>query len=136
MDRPFDAAVIGAGWAGLGVSYMLAKAGLSPRVLERGRIGETWLTQRWDSFYLNTPKFYTVMPGDRYDGPDPEGFYTRDEFVALLEEYAKCYGFPVAPNTPVTALALDGKAGVYRRITLVGEPTAGAVVIASGSLNH
>jgi putative flavoprotein involved in K+ transport len=79
MDRPLDAAVIGAGWAGLGVSYVLAKAGLSHRVLERGRIGETWLTQRWDSFCLNTPKFYTVMPGDRYDGPDPEAFYARDE---------------------------------------------------------
>ena len=47
MDRPLDAAVIGAGWAGLGVSYALAKADLSHRVLERGRIGETWLTQRW-----------------------------------------------------------------------------------------
>ena len=56
MDRPFDAVVIGAGWAGLGVSYVLAKAGLSHRVLERGRIAETWLTQRWDSFYLNTTK--------------------------------------------------------------------------------
>ena len=44
MDRALDAAVIGAGWAGLGVSYVLAKAGLSHRVLERGRIGETWLT--------------------------------------------------------------------------------------------
>ena len=39
--RPFEAAVIGAGSAGLGVSYVLAKAGLSHRVLERGRIGET-----------------------------------------------------------------------------------------------
>src|SRR2546421_434323 len=30
QDRPLDAAVIGAGWARLGVSYVLAKAGLSP----------------------------------------------------------------------------------------------------------
>jgi putative flavoprotein involved in K+ transport len=136
MNRPFDAAVIGAGWAGLGVSYELAKAGLSHRVLERGRIGETWLTQRWDSFHLNTPKFQTVMPGNRYEGPDPEGFYTRDEFVAILEDYAKCYRLPVATNTPVTALARDGKAGVYRLITPGGEFTVQAVVIASGSLNR
>jgi hypothetical protein len=60
--------VIGAGWAGLGVSHALAKAGLSHRVLERGRIGETWLTQRWDSFHLNTPKFHAVMPGDLGEG--------------------------------------------------------------------
>ena len=136
MDRPLEAAVIGAGWAGLGVSYALAKADLSHRVLERGRIGETWLTQRWDSFHLNTPKFRTVMPGDRYEGSDHEGFYTRDEFVALLEDYARRRRLPVATNTPVTALTRDGKAGVYRLITPAGELTARAVVIASGSLNR
>jgi putative flavoprotein involved in K+ transport len=136
LDRPFDAVVIGAGWAGLGVSYALAKAGLSHRVLERGRIAETWLTQRWDSFYLNTPKFRAVMPGDRYEGTDPEGFYTRDEFVALLKDYARRYRLPVATNTPVTALRRGGKAGVYRLVTPVGELTARAVVIASGSLNR
>jgi putative flavoprotein involved in K+ transport len=136
MDMPLDAAVIGAGWAGLGVSYALAKADLSHRVLERGRIGETWLTQRWDSFHLNTPKFRTVMPGDRYEGSDHEGFYTRDEFVALLEDYARRRRLPVATNTPVTALTHDGKAGVYRLITPAGELTARAVVIASGSLNR
>ena len=136
MDGPFDAAVIGAGWAGLGVSYVLTKAGLSHRVLERGRIGETWLTQRWDSFHLNTCKFHTVMPGDRYEGLDPEGFYTRDEFVALLEDYARRCRLPVETNMPVTALTCDGKAGAYRLITPVGEFTARAVVIASGSLNR
>ncbi|WP_353823853.1 FAD-dependent oxidoreductase [Mesorhizobium sp.] len=35
-----DAVVIGAGWAGLGVSYWLARRGLRHSVLERGRIGE------------------------------------------------------------------------------------------------
>jgi putative flavoprotein involved in K+ transport len=135
IKEQIETVVIGAGWAGLGISYALAKGGLSHRVLERGRIGETWLSQRWDSFYLNTPKFHSVMPGDRYNGPDPEGFYTRDEFVALLEDYAKRYRLPVATNTPVTALARDGKAGVYCLITAVGELMARTVVIASGSLN-
>ena len=136
MDRPLDAAVIGAGWAGLGVSYVLAKAGLSHRVLERGRIAETWLTQRWDSFYLNTTKLQAAMPGDRYEGPDPEGFYTRDEFVALLEDYARRNRLPVATSTPVTALTRNGKAGVYRLFTPDGELMARSVVIASGSLNR
>src|SRR3974390_1178757 len=75
IKEQVETIVIGAGWAGLGVSYVLAKAGLSHRVLERGRIGETWRTQRWDSFHLNTPQLHAVMPGDRYEGPDPEGFY-------------------------------------------------------------
>jgi putative flavoprotein involved in K+ transport len=85
---------------------------------------------------LNTPKVRTVMPGDRYEGSDHEGFYTRDEFVALLEDYARRRRLPVATNTPVTALTHDGKAGVYRLITPTGELTARAVVIASGSLNR
>jgi predicted NAD/FAD-binding protein len=37
-DRPFDAAVIGSGWAGLGVSYAMTKAkmvGTSPRAWRR-----------------------------------------------------------------------------------------------------
>jgi putative flavoprotein involved in K+ transport len=135
IKEQIETIVIGAGWAGLGVSYALAKAGLSHRVLERGRIGETWLSQRWDSFYLNTPKFRAVMPGDRYEGADPEGFYTRDEFVALLADYARRYRLPVATNTPVTALTCDG-VGIYRLITPAGEFTAQAVVIASGSLNR
>jgi len=135
IKEQIETIIVGAGWAGLGISHALAEAGLSHRVLERGRIGETWLTQRWDSFYLNTPKFDAVMPGDRYDGNDPEGFYTRDEFVALLEDYAKRYRLPVATNTPVTTLARDGNVG-YRVVTPGGELNAKAVVIASGSLNR
>jgi putative flavoprotein involved in K+ transport len=80
----FDAVVVGAGWAGLGVSYWLAQRSLSHLVLERGRIGETWRTQRWESFRMNTPNVQTVMPGDTYKGPEPEGVLTRDAFVALL----------------------------------------------------
>jgi putative flavoprotein involved in K+ transport len=77
-----------------------------------------------------------VMPGDRYEGPDPEGFYTHDEFAAFLEDYARRCHLPVATNTPVTALTRDGEAGIYRLITPTGELTARAVVIASGSLNR
>ena len=68
-----DVAVVGAGWAGLGVSYALQQLGLDHVVLERAAIGETWRRQRWDLFHMNTPNLYTVLPGDRYEGPDPEG---------------------------------------------------------------
>src|SRR5687767_4620916 len=107
------AVVIGAGWAGLGVSYMLARRGLRHRVLERGRIGETWRTQRWASFRMNTPNVQTVMPGDRYSGSDPEGVLTCDEFVALLEDFAERNDLPVEPHTPVTELAGGQEGGAY-----------------------
>jgi len=130
-----DAVVVGAGWAGLGVSYSLARRGLRHSVLERGRIGETWLTQRWDSFRMNTPNVQTVMPGDRYEGSDPSGALTRNQFVALLEDFAKRNGLPVEPETVVTELASGHEKGEYRLTTSRGTFLARNVVIASGHLN-
>lgn len=133
--KVLDAVVVGAGWAGLGVSYSLARRGLTHSVLERGRIGETWLTQRWNSFRMNTPNVQTTMPGDRYDGSDPFGALTRDQFVALLEDFAKRNRLPVEPQTAVTELAGGHENGEYRLTTSGGTLFARNVVIASGNLN-
>lgn len=130
-----EAIVIGAGWAGLGVSYYLSQAGLRHLLLERSRIGETWRTQRWDSFRMNLPNIQTVMPGDHYRGPDPEGSLTRDEFVALLEDFAGRNGLPIERDSAVTELASEEAAGVYRVVTKHGTLRARNVVIASGNLN-
>src|SRR3954451_5720566 len=83
-----DAVVIGAGSAGLGMSFLLAQAGMRHRLLERGRIGETWRRQRWDSFQMNTPNWSTAIPGTPYHGGEPDGFYSRDQFVGMLEDHA------------------------------------------------
>jgi putative flavoprotein involved in K+ transport len=131
-----DAVVIGAGWAGLGVSQALARAGLRHRVLERDRIGATWRTQRWDSFRMNSTNIQTVMPEDRYEGPDPDGFMRRDEFVTLLEDFATRNRLPVETNTPVLELARNAANGVFHLTTPRGALRASHVVIASGSQNR
>lgn len=130
-----DAVVVGAGWAGLGVSHALTKRGLRHRVLERGRIGETWRTQRWDSFLMNTPNVQTVMPGDRYSGSDPFGALTRDQFVALLEDFAWRHRLHVEPDTTATELVSGHENREYRLTTSRGTILARNVVIASGHLN-
>ncbi len=128
-----DAVVIGAGWAGLGVSHALMQRGLRHKVLERGRIGETWRTQRWDSFRLNIPNIQTVMPGDTYIGSDPDGAMTSGEFVALLEDYAGRHSLPVKTGTPVTDLVASG--GLYRLTIPRGLLWTRNVVIASSNQN-
>lgn len=128
-----DAIVVGAGWAGLGVSYWLARKGLRHSVLERGRIGETWRTQRWARFRMNTPNVQTVMPGDRYEGPDPYGVLTRDQFVALLEDFAARNHLPVKGDTSVRELMQEN--GVFRLTTSHGTLRACNVIVASGNLN-
>ncbi len=59
-----DTVIVGAGHAGLAVSQRLTERGIEHVVLERGRIGQSWRTQRWDSFTLNTPTWMNRLPGD------------------------------------------------------------------------
>lgn len=136
LDREgyFDAVIIGAGWAGLSVSARLTDAGVRHRVLERKRIAETWRTQRWNTFRMNTPNIQTVMPGDVYQENDPEGFMTRDQFVALLEDFAARRRLPISTQVPVRRVRIDGP-GLYRIETGSGSFVSPNAVIATGNLN-
>jgi putative flavoprotein involved in K+ transport len=78
QSMTLDTVVVGAGQAGLGTSYFLQRNRRNHIVLERGRIGETWLSQRWDSFQLNSPNSISTLPGLPYEGPEPDGFWRRD----------------------------------------------------------
>ena len=63
-----DCLVIGGGQAGLGVSRELGARGVEHLVLEQGRIGDSWRSQRWDSFALNTPAWMNRLAGRRRAG--------------------------------------------------------------------
>ena len=134
METQLDAAVVGGGWAGLSVSAALQAAGLRHLVLEKRRICETWRMQRWDSFRMNTTNALTVMPGARYGGDDPDGFMTRDAFVAMVEGFAARRSLPVETGRAVTTLERYA-AGGFVLATPQGVVEARNVVIASGNLN-
>ncbi|WP_033048230.1 flavin-containing monooxygenase [Sinorhizobium meliloti] len=133
MTGILDVVVIGAGSAGLGVSYFLKRQGRDHRVLERNRIGETWRTQRWDSFLLNSPNIRSLLPGDAFDGPDPWGASTQHQFVSYLESYAERHRLPVITDAPVEELSIDN--GFFLVATPHDVFRAYNVVIASGSQN-
>ena len=110
MER-IDAVVIGAGHAGLGASRELAAAGVEHVVLERGRIAETWRSQRWDSFRLNTPNWMNRLPGEDDAPAEPlDAFQSAPEFVDRLVGYASRHRLPVREGTAVTRVlpAADG----------------------------
>ncbi len=132
-----DVAIVGAGWAGLSVSYALARAGYSHAVYERDSICHTWRTQRWDTFRMNTPNVMTVLPGDRYEGDEPEGYMTRDAFVAMVEDYAARNALPVREGTAVLSArrAGDGPDGPFEIRTSAGSALANSIVVATGNLN-
>lgn len=131
MGGILDAVVIGAGSAGLAVSYFLQRQGLAHCVLERGRVGETWRVQRWDSFRLNSTNIRSIMPGDSYDGPDPWGAVTHHEFVAYLEDYVARHGLPVRQGVAVERL--DRADGIFQVTTGGDMLLARTIVIATGN---
>ena len=133
MER-FDTIVVGAGQAGLAASYFLTQHGREHVVLERGEVGETWRSQRWDGFFLNTPNWFLQLPGGEYDGDDPDAFSPLAEVIEHLEGYARSFAAPVRENVQVTALrpADDG----YLVETAGETLSARNVVVASGSFQQ
>jgi len=131
-----EVVVVGAGQAGLAMSDALSHAGIEHVVLERGRVGETWRTQRWDTFALNTPGWYSLLPGDTEGASAVDGFATRDVFVAYLERHARAAGTPLRTGVAVTRI-LPAAEGRGFRVEVEGDEPfeARAVVVASGIQN-
>ena len=91
MSRPHQAGramigcvVVGGGPAGLAVSAALTDRGIEHVLLERGQVGETLRTLRWDSFRLNTPGWANAVLGDQAR----DHYATAAEVVGLLEKRA------------------------------------------------
>ena len=102
-----DTAVIGAGQAGLATSFFLTQHDREHVVLERGRIAETWRSQRWDGFFLNTPNSSQLLPGWEYAGDEPDAFAPLADVIDCLEGYASSFGAPVREHSGVTALRFE-----------------------------
>jgi putative flavoprotein involved in K+ transport len=128
-----DVVVIGAGHAGLSMSYLLSEHDVSHVVLERGEIANSWRRERWDSLRLLTPNWQTRLPGQCYDGDDPDGFMAVAELIDFLDAYAASTNAPVRTNTSVVSVTREGRA--YRVSTDRGDWVANAVVLATGACN-
>ena len=123
-----DVVIVGAGQAGLAVSYYLRALGVDHVVLERGQIAESWRSARWDSFTLVTPNWMTRLPGYTMPAGTGGDFLPRNAVVAMLERFAD--GLPVHTGTEVLSVACGGDG--YQVVTTIGQITARAVVVAGG----
>jgi putative flavoprotein involved in K+ transport len=124
-----DTVVVGAGPAGLAASVALGARGVEHLVLEQGRAGQSWRSQRWASFRLNTPGWMNTMLG----GQARDAYAAGPEVVRRLEQLAAACPVRegvrverVAPAGNGWTVATDG-AGVVR---------ARAVVVATGDQNR
>ncbi len=129
-----DTVVIGAGQAGLTMSWHLTQGARDHVILDRRpTLGGGW-QDRWDAFRLVTPNWSASFPRDPYEGPDPDGFMPRDELVARVAGYAEKIGAPVALNTEVRRVTPRSGAG-FEVETTDGMITARNVVVATGGFH-
>jgi putative flavoprotein involved in K+ transport len=126
-----DVVVVGGGQAGLAMSRCLARRGIDHVVLERGEVGERWRKERWDSLRMLTPRWQSRLPGWSYQGPDPNGFMTKDEVVEYLEGYRRSFSAPV--RTGVTVNSVARKDDGFAVVTDAGSWQTSNVVIATGA---
>lgn len=124
-----DAVVIGAGQAGLTLSHELTRRGVAHEVLERGRVGERWRSERWKSLNLLTPNWLNRLRGGAAHA-DTDGFLHRREFVDYLRSYANLTGTGVRESVDV--LDVEKRRGGFHVRTDSGDWLARNVVVATG----
>ena len=137
LPRSIETVVVGAGQAGLIMSWHLQQAGRPHVLLERREtLGGGW-QDRWDGFRLVGPNWTTGLPGFAYEEPDPDGFMSRDDVAARMRRYAAVIGAPVHRATAVTRLSADGLDGRrFRLETTQGPIAADDVIVATGAFHQ
>ena len=136
-ERVYDVIVVGAGYSGLCGSYHLKKYGLNHIIFERGKIGESWRSQRWDNFHFNSTNKLNILPGEK-EASDPDLFGMVPQFVSALEHYVTKHQIPVAENSKVISIE---KPGGFFQVTVVSnngieKHFSKQVLIASGAANE
>lgn len=125
----FEAAVIGAGPAGLSAAAQLRRRGVEAVLLERAaRAGASW-RERYDGLRLNSARAVSGVPG----APMPRSagrFPTRDAYADYLEGCVERLDLHVRHGVEVTRLDRRGEGWALH--TAGGELRARFVVVATG----
>jgi len=136
LPRRVDTVVVGAGQAGLTMSWHLQRAGREHVVLERrATLGGGW-QDRWDQFQLVSPNWTAGFPDAPYDGDDPDGYMPRDEIAGRVARYAAAIGAPVVLEAGVDRLRAAAAGGGFVLDTAQGLVEARQVVVATGGFHR
>ena len=121
--------VIGAGPAGLAASRALTARSVDHVVVERGRVGESWRSRRWDSLRVLSPNW--LSPPLDLDPGRADEFASAADVVVALERRARSGSVAVLEGTEVRSVRHDGSRHVID--TTSGRWTSDGVIVATGA---
>ncbi|MEM9255202.1 MAG: MSMEG_0569 family flavin-dependent oxidoreductase [Pseudomonadota bacterium] len=128
----YPVVIVGAGQAGLSVSYRLSQQGIKHLVIDKGETMNAWKTKRWDSFTLVTPNWQCQLPDHAYAGGDPNGFMNREEIIDYLAGFEAKISAEVIEFTEVRRVHRLMPRG-FQVITDRGAVYADQLVVATGA---
>ncbi|MBZ0303195.1 MAG: NAD(P)/FAD-dependent oxidoreductase [Anaerolineae bacterium] len=126
---PAEVLVIGAGPAGIACAYFLQKAGIRYRVVDQAQvIASTWADQ-YPSLRLNTSRFFSHMPGQRF--PLRCGIFpSARQYHAYLEDFVVRQHLNIHLGVQIDRVTPDGEG--WRVDSREGAACYPAVVLATG----
>lgn len=129
-----DVAIIGAGQAGLSVSYYLQKMGILNQIIfEKNEIAHSWKNERWDNFSLVTPNFQCRLPDHDYAGSDPSGFMLKQEIVEYVLKFAEKIKCPIFEGVEVISVEKESDAFIIKATN--GRWNCKNVIVATSSFH-
>src|SRR6201985_2250150 len=129
MELEFvETLMIGGGQAGLAMSHHLKRRAVAHLVLERGRSGERWRSERWDGLKFQFPNWSVRLPDFPFPHGDPDAFATSSDILRYINAYAGFVAPPIRCGVAVTALRRrDGGSGFIAETS--GGPIEAANVV-------
>ncbi|KAA8534985.1 hypothetical protein F0562_029988 [Nyssa sinensis] len=106
--------IVGAGPSGLAVAACLKERGVPSLILERANcIASLWQYKTYDRLKLHLPKQFCELPFMSFPSDFPT-YPTKEQFLAYLEEYARCFGLKPLFEKTVVSAEFDDSYGVWR----------------------
>ena len=131
--------IIGAGIAGLCISFYLSRKSVPHIIIERGEIANTWINERWNNFHLVNPNWAIKIPefgfGTRYfPSKNSHGFLNKIQTIEYIKSFASYVGSKIYIKENVDSIVKEKD--IYKIVTSTRTIVTDTVIVASGAFGE